>query len=278
MKPKKAFVIGNPIEHSLSPALHGLWLKELGINGKYEAIDCPPRYLAKTIKKLAEDGYQGGNVTIPHKEKVMLLCDEIDDLAKQVGAVNTLEFKNGKIIGRNTDVEGFINNVSRETFSPQGKKALILGAGGAARAVILGLQNAGCDITISNRTLAKAQKLATEFGCEILEWQDRNELSKFDILVNTTSLGMENGPPLEINLDLLPKSALVTDIVYNPQKTELLSQAEKLGLNIVEGLGMLIYQAVAGFEIWFGQKPNVSRETFKYLQKQLEPNKWVQQS
>lgn len=275
---KRAFVIGDPIEHSLSPALHSYWLKELGITGKYEAIGCPPRYLAQTIKKFVKDGYAGGNVTIPHKEKVMLLCDEVDELAKKVGAVNTLEFKDGKVIGRNTDIEGFIENVSRETFTFSGKNALVLGAGGAARAIILGLKNEGVKVTISNRTKDKAEKLAEEFGCEVLDWEDRNNLAEYNVLVNTTSLGMENHPPLEIDLSSMPKDSLVTDIVYNPLKTDLLIQAEDLGLEIEMGLGMLVYQAVAGFNIWFGKKPNVSRETFEFLEKKLEPNKWVQQS
>ena len=275
---KKAFVIGDPIDHSLSPALHNFWLQEMGIDGSYEAINCPERYLHKTINKLLKEGYVGGNVTIPHKEKAMMLCDELDEVAKKVGAVNTLVFDGGKILGKNTDVKGFLDNVSRETFDFSQKKALVIGAGGAARAVIVALKQAGAEIIITNRTRKRAEMLAQEYDCEVLDWEKKNELSTFSILVNTTSLGMEGADNLEIDLSLLPKESLVTDIVYNPLRTSLLEQADKLGIKTVTGIGMLIYQAAPGFKAWFGREPNISHEIFQFLEKELEPQKWVQQS
>lgn len=266
---KKAFVIGDPIQHSLSPKLHNYWLGRMGIAGKYEAINCPERYLSKTIKKLAKDGYVGGNVTIPHKEKIMMLCDDIDELAAKVGAVNTLVFKDGKIKGYNTDVEGFIQNVSRETSLKNIKTALVLGAGGASRAVILGLRRENIEVTICNRTFEKAEKLAEEFGCEVLDWEQRGKLLAYDLIVNTTSLGMKGEGTTNINFVGAKKSAVVTDIVYNPIHTEFLIAADAKLLKTIGGLGMLIHQAQPGFEMWFGKKPEINAEVFHYLERAL---------
>lgn len=275
---KRAFIIGSPIEHSLSPKIHGYWLKEHGIDGSYEAFNVPPAYLAKTVKKLGADGYVGGNVTIPHKEKVFLLCDSMADNAKAIGAVNTIKYESGKIFGRNTDGYGFIENiVSRETFAFSGKKALVLGAGGASRAIIFALQEQGAEVSICNRSKDKAENLAKIFNCGVVDWDARSDLAGFDILVNTTSLGMTGQPELEIDLSSLPKTALVNDIVYKPLETALLKQAAELGLTVVDGLGMLLHQAVEGFEWWFGVKPTVSAELRSYIEKCMlaEDNKWV---
>lgn len=266
---KKAFVIGDPVGHSLSPKLHNYWLGQMNIHGKYEAIACPERYLATTIKKMADNGYVGGNVTIPHKEKIMMICDEVDDLAVRVGAVNTLVFEDGKIKGSNTDVEGFIQNVSRETSLADIKTALVLGAGGASRAVILGLQSESIEVTICNRTFSKAEKLAQEFGCEALDWEHRGKLLGYDLIVNTTSLGMKGEGTTNINFVGAKQSAVVTDIVYNPIHTEFLIAADAKLLKTIGGLGMLIHQAQPGFEKWFGQKPEINDELFHYLERAL---------
>lgn len=278
---KRAFIIGNPIEHSLSPKIHGFWLNRYGVDGSYEAFNVPPPYLAKTVRKLAEDGYVGGNVTIPHKEKVLLLCDELSDAAQKIGAVNTLKFENGRILGDNSDWIGFLDNVfenvSRETFSMKGKTALVLGAGGASRAIIYALQEQGIKVAIFNRSRDRAENLAKQFGCEVVDWAARSKLAEFDILVNTTSLGMVGQPELEIDLSSLPKTAIVNDIVYKPLETALLRQARELGLRAVDGLGMLLHQAVPGFEQWFGVKPQVDAGLRIYIEKCLagEGAKWT---
>ena len=221
---KKAFIIGSPISHSLSPKLHSYWLKQYGIDGSYEAINVPPEYLVKTVKALPEKGFIGGNVTIPHKEKVMMICDEIDQTALAVGAVNTLKFEHGKIKGYNTDVFGFTENLKKggADFSII-KKALVLGAGGASRAVIIALMKNNIGVTVTNRTQAKAEKLVAEFGCHIIEWDNKEKhLGEYQLIINTTSLGMKGQPPLEIDLNNLGAEAVVNDIVYNPLETEFL--------------------------------------------------------
>ena len=270
---KKAFIIGNPVSHSLSPQLHGYWLKQYGIDGSYEAINVPPEYLVKTVKKLPECGFIGGNVTIPHKEKVMMLCDEIDQTALAVGAVNTLVFEHGKIKGYNTDVFGFTENLkSHDGHFDVIKSAIVLGAGGAARAVIIGLMKNNVQVALANRTFEKTEKLAREFGCEIFNWEEKEQyLGEFQLLVNTTSLGMKDQPELDIDLTNLPAGAVVNDIVYNPLETPLLKHAKDIGLHVVDGLGMLLHQAAVGFEMWFGQKPEVTDELREYIIKCMEP-------
>ena len=275
---RKAFILGDPIEHSLSPDIHGYWLREHGIDGSYEAFNVPPAYLAKTLRKLAAEGYVGGNITIPHKEKALMLCDELSDAAREIGAVNTIIFKDGKVFGDNTDAYGFMENiVSRETFAFGGKKALVLGAGGASRAVVYALQKAGSEVLIANRTAERAEKLAENFGCGVLDWSKLSELNDIDFLVNTTSLGMEGQDALSIDLTALPSSALVTDIVYNPLETELLKQANERDLKAVDGLGMLLHQAVPGFEKWFGARPEVTPDLRDSVLKALKAReeKWV---
>jgi len=263
----KAFIIGSPIEHSLSPKLHNYWLREHGLTGSYEAINVPPEYLAKTVRALPGKGYVGGNVTIPHKEKVMMLCDDIDQTALAVGAVNTLKFEHGKIKGYNTDVHGFTENLRSggADFSVI-KSALVLGAGGAARAVIVACMKNNIRVAVTNRTFERAEKLGKEYGAEIYNWDEKEKhLGEFQLLVNTTSLGMKNQPPLEIDLSNLGAEAVVNDIVYNPIETPLLKTARALGLETVDGLGMLLHQAVDGFEMWFGKKPEVTEALRKYI-------------
>lgn len=263
----KAFIIGSPISHSLSPKLHEYWLKGYQIEGSYEAIEVPPEYLYKTIKELVKKSYAGGNVTIPHKEKALMICDEIDQTALAVGAVNTLKFEHGKIKGYNTDVYGFTENLKTGGADLSIiKSALVLGAGGAARAVIIALMKSNIKVTISNRTLEHAQKLAAEFKCRVMPWEEENRhLGEFQLVVNTTSLGMKGQPPLEIDLNNLPAEAVVNDIVYNPIETPFLKTARANGLKTIDGLGMLLYQAVEGFDMWFGDRPEVTRETRQYI-------------
>ncbi|MDE3060003.1 MAG: shikimate dehydrogenase [Pseudomonadota bacterium] len=263
-KAKIAGVIGWPVSHSLSPRLHQYWLRENGIDGAYVPLVVTPDNLGDAIRALPKLGFRGINLTIPHKEAVMTFCDEIDATAKKIGAVNTLIIENGRIAGANTDAYGFMENVRPRL---QGKaKAVVLGAGGAARAVCHALTEAGFkEIVVTNRTLEKAQSLATE-KIAVAPWEERSTiLERADLLVNTTSLGMTGKEALEIDLSALPKTALVTDIVYKPLMPPLLEKAKARGNPVVDGLGMLIYQAVPGFEAWFGVRPAVTEELRQYL-------------
>jgi len=256
----RAGVIGHPVAHSLSPRLHSFWLKAYGIDGEYKAYDVAPENLASFIRSLPEQGFAGVNVTIPHKEAVMALMDEVDDLAKDVGAVNTIMVKDGKLIGSNSDVAGFRENIRPHIRGTE--KAFVLGAGGAAKAVAVALKDLGFKrILITNRTAEKAAALAEQHGLQLVEWGVKDgALKDADLLVNTTSLGLVGNPPLDLDLTALPKSALVTDIVYKPLVTPLLAAAQVRGNPIVDGLGMLMHQAAPGFEAWFGTKPEVTNE------------------
>lgn len=275
---KKAAVIGYPVKHSLSPRLHNYWLKKYNIKGEYTAIEVPPEGLAEFISTMAANGFCGVNLTIPHKEAVMDLLDYIDDNAKKIGAVNTIVVKAGKLFGKNTDAYGFSENISSSHHLViSSSKAVVLGAGGAAKAVIFALQQLGFkEIIITNRTRARAEELVSSYqrtlvsSITIAEWNDRNNiLENADLLVNTTSLGMTGKEPLDIDLSLLPKTALVTDIVYSPLITPLLAQAIERGNPTVDGLGMLLHQAVPAFEAWFGVKPEVTNELREYVLQQL---------
>jgi len=260
---KKAAVLGWPITQSQSPLIHGYWLKSFGIAGSYEALAVKPEDFSETVSGLAASGYRGCNVTIPHKEAALALADVVSDRATQIGAVNTLVFKDGKIYGDNTDGYGFINNLAQRApdWRADAGTALVLGAGGAARAIVHGLLAEGAPkVLIANRTLATAQKLTAFFGdkTQAIELsQIESHMQDVTTLVNTTSLGMVGQNALDIDLTSLSKTATVTDIVYNPLRTELLEQAQKLGLSNVDGLGMLLHQAVPGFDAWFGETPKV---------------------
>ncbi|MEZ5918384.1 MAG: shikimate dehydrogenase [Alphaproteobacteria bacterium] len=258
----KAAVIGHPVAHSKSPLIHNHWIKQYRLAGHYDAIDIPPDQLANGIKRLIEDGYTGFNFTIPHKERACDLCDELDEAARLIGAVNTMQIKEGHRIGMNTDAFGFITNIKtvRPGFIFTGCTALVLGAGGAARAVIQGLLEEGAaKILLTNRTREKAEILATVPQIEIFDWEDRHDrLDEADLLINTTSLGMSGQPALDLRLALLPKKALVTDIVYAPLHTDLLKKAETQGNQTVTGIGMLLHQARPAFQAWFGVMPDVT--------------------
>lgn len=262
---KKAFVTGHPIAHSRSPGIHGYWLKQYGINGSYEAIDVAPQDFAGFLAGLREHGFSGGNVTIPHKEAAFALVQRRDEAAEAIGAVNTLWLEDGILCGGNTDAHGFAANL--DEYAPgwaHSGSAVVLGAGGAARAIIHALKVRGVrDIRIVNRTLSRAQELAHRFGEGVSAHAidaTGELLADAGLLVNTTALGMHGNDGLAADPARLPGHAIVTDIVYVPLETPLLAAARQRGLKAVDGLGMLLHQAVPGFEHWFGTRPQVTRE------------------
>ncbi|MET0437310.1 MAG: shikimate dehydrogenase [Devosia sp.] len=260
----KAFVIGHPIAHSRSPLIHGTWLAEHGIDGSYEAIDVAPADLPAFFERLRAGEFAGGNVTIPHKEAVFALCDSVDDLAKTIGAVNTLVVREGKVHGYNTDYLGFLGNLDAAApgWSDGPRDALVIGAGGAARAILVALRERnGGQVHVLNRTLANAEALVEEIEgpFEAHGFDAFAELApKIGIVVNTSSIGMHGSRFDWLDMSLLPKTSLVTDIVYTPLVTPLLADAQAHRLQIVDGLGMLLHQAVPGFADWFGVRPEVT--------------------
>jgi shikimate dehydrogenase len=260
----KTGLIGHPVAHSKSPLIHGHWIKKYGLSGSYTAIDVAGD-VEKTVRQLMAEGFQGLNVTLPHKETVLRLCDEVDETAQAVGAVNTLVMKNGKISGKNTDVFGFVESVKESTRGFDFKKGpgFVLGAGGAARGILQGLIEQGVpEIYLSNRTREKAEELARAFkNIKIIDWDKRSDiLNQANLLVNTTSLGLKGQPPLEINLEKLNLAAVVCDIVYLPHETDLLKAAKARGNVIVPGIGMLLHQARLAFKEWFGVLPEIDEE------------------
>ena len=261
---RKAFIIGHPIAHSRSPLIHGYWLEELSISGSYERIDVAPEALEAFLKNIPKSGFVGGNVTIPHKEDTRRLVDRVDEAAELIGAVNTLWLEDGRLCGGNTDAIGFSANM--DAYAPgwrDASSALVLGAGGASRAILFALKGAGIsDIRLINRTVTRAKELADRFGPGIRAagWDCVPELSAgAGLVVNTSSLGMHGAGGSPIDVALLPDDAIVTDIVYTPLLTPLLEAAAQRGLVTVDGLGMLLHQAVPGFERWFGVRPQVTQ-------------------
>lgn len=261
----RAFVIGHPIGHSRSPLIHGFWLKQLGLAGSYGKIDVAPAALPGFIRGMAEAGFTGGNITVPHKTAAMALCDEIDAAGRAIGAVNTVWREDGRLLAANTDVLGFLGSLDAEApgWDREPGRAVVLGAGGAARAVVYGLIGRGFAVDVVNRSLDKGQALAATLGPAIrahaLADLDRL-LGEGCLLVNTTSLGMHGMPPLDLDPGPLKTDALVCDIVYVPLETDLLRRARQVGHPTVGGLGMLLHQAVPGFEHWFGVRPRVTPE------------------
>lgn len=263
-----AGVIGSPIAHSKSPLLHGHWLKTLGIRGFYIPMDVAAEDLEAVLRTLPRMGFVGVNITVPHKVAALKIADLVTDRATLIGAANTLIFReDGKILADNTDGYGFIENLRQNApdWDPAAGPAAVLGAGGAARAVVASLLDAGVpEILLTNRTRARAETLQLDFGnrVRVIDWvQAGNILEDAATVVNTTALGMMGKPELRVPLDGLQKGALVTDLVYNPLQTRLLREAEEMGCVTVDGLGMLIHQAVPGFERWFGQRPEVDAAT-----------------
>lgn len=262
---KKACVIGNPIIHSLSPKLHGYWLKHYDINGSYTAEHVTEDALAEFFESLKTREFSGCNITLPHKEAAMRYMDDISDVAQRVGAINTVIVKDdSSLFGTNTDAYGFIENlkVHEPDLSPYKTHALVLGAGGAARAICVALLDEGFRVSISNRTIEKADVIAEKLGnIDVIPWKEKEAfLKEVTLLVNTTSLGMTGKVPLDLSLEHLSDTSLVTDIVYAPLYTNLLHQAVQRGNPSVTGIGMLLHQAVPGFEAWFGKKPEVTSE------------------
>ena len=262
-----AGVIGSPIAHSRSPALHGYWLKHYGIPGHYIPMDVADGDLETVLRALPKAGFVGCNVTIPHKEKVLALADVISDRAALIGAANTLIFRaDGRIHADNTDGYGFIANLREgaPNWQPAAGPAAVIGAGGAARAIIASLLEVGCpEIRISNRTRARAEVLRSEFGARVVvyDWvQAGNMMEDALTVVNTSSLGMVGKAEFRVPLDALSSNAVVTDCVYTPLRTHLLEEAAAMGCTTVDGLGMLLHQAVPGFERWFGHRPEVTAE------------------
>ncbi len=262
---RRACVIGWPVEHSRSPVIHRYWLNEYGIDGAYEKEAVKPADLGRFLQELSGHGYVGANVTLPHKEAALAAAGAADAAALAIGAANTLWLdEKGALHASNTDAYGFVTNLDAE--APQWNEgvglAMVLGAGGAARAILYGLLAAGVPrILLANRTKAKAEALARVFGpqIEVIDWDERAaKLSACGFLINSTSLGMTGQPPLDIDISALPVSAIVADIVYAPLLTPLLVKAAKRGNAVVDGLGMLLHQAVPGFERWFGVRPNVT--------------------
>lgn len=262
-----AGVIGCPVGHSRSPLLHGTWLRHYGIAGHYVPLHVEAADLADVLRALPRMGFVGANVTIPHKEAALALADTVSDVAARIGAANTLSFDaEGRCHADNTDGYGFMANLAQNApgWRADVAPALLLGAGGAARAIIVALLDTGCpEIRLSNRTAARAEALAAEFGPRVMvvEWDKRAQgLGDLGLLANTTSLGMAGQPALEMPLEGISAGALVTDIVYTPLQTDLLARARARGLRVVDGLGMLLHQAVPGFARWFGQRPEVTEE------------------
>ncbi|KKB76237.1 shikimate dehydrogenase [Devosia limi DSM 17137] len=260
----KAFVIGHPIAHSRSPIIHRTWLAEHGIDGSYSAIDVAPAELPDFFDRLRSGEFAGGNVTIPHKEAVFALCDSVDPLATTIGAVNTLVVAGGKVHGSNTDYLGFLGNLDAKApgWSDDLHEAIVLGAGGAARAILVALRSRGVGkVHVLNRTRANAEALVGDieglFAAHGLD-SFADLAPGAGLVVNTTSIGMHGTRFDGLDLNLLPENALVTDIVYAPLITPLLADAAARGLPIVDGLGMLLHQAVPGFAAWFGIRPQVT--------------------
>jgi len=265
-----AAVLGHPVAHSRSPALHNYWLKRYGIKGHYIPIDIAPMDLPRLLRTLPELGFVGCNVTIPHKEAILQIADVVTDRAALIGAANTLIFrKDGKIHADNTDGSGFIANLRQNAplWVPTSGPAVVLGAGGAARAVVAALIEVGVpEIRIANRTRPRADALRSDFGAKIHVHefvQAGNLLEDAMTVINTTSLGMTGKADFRVPLDKLNPQALCNDLVYTPLKTQFLIEAEAQGATIVDGLGMLLHQAAPGFERWFGQRPEVDEATRK---------------
>ncbi|MEO6013484.1 MAG: shikimate dehydrogenase [Devosia sp.] len=263
---KRAFVIGHPIAHSRSPLIHGHWIKQHGIDGSYEAIDVAPADLAAFLNRVAAGEFVGGNVTIPHKEAAFAFADDRDPLAETIGAANTLVHRDGGIFAFNTDYLGFLGNLDQNApgWDRGLTEAIVIGAGGSARAILVALKSRNIpSIHLLNRTVQKAEDLAIDLEGPIRA----GGLGDFarvatgaGLVVNCSSIGMHGSRFEDIDLALLPRSAIVTDIVYVPLETPLLAEARAAGLKTVDGLGMLLHQAVPGFEAWFGVRPEVTLE------------------
>ena len=262
-----AGIAGWPVTYSRSPRLHGYWLQRHGIDGAYVPLPIKESDFGVAIRGLVAAGFAGANVTIPHKLAAFAICDEVDASAHRAGAVNTLVFREGKVSGSNTDGYGFIANVRAHGIDPATGPALLLGAGGSARAVAAALQDAGTIVTVANRTGERAEALARDLpGLRVVDWNQRVAvLSDHALVVNATPLGMVGHEALDLDLSNAARDLVVVDNVYVPLETPLLSAARASGLRTVEGLGMLLHQAVPGFKAWFGVEPTVDEELRRFM-------------
>ena len=273
---RKLAVVGWPVTHSRSPLIHNHWIEAAALDAHYEIYPIDPAAdFRAELEKMAAQGYVGANVTVPHKEAAFAAMDRLSDAAKALGAVNTIRFENGQFVGDNTDGDGFLAalDTAHAGAAWRAQPVLVLGAGGAARAIVAALTRAQIsDIRLTNRTSAKAEALRDlNENLRIEDWSRRGDAAAgCGLLVNTTSLGMQGQPPLDMPLDGLRPDALVCDIVYAPLKTPLLVAAEKAGYQPVDGLGMLMHQAALSFEIWFGRKPSVNAALRNLLLADLE--------
>lgn len=274
---KVAGVMGWPIHHSLSPRLHGYWLRQSGIDGVYVPIPVRPGDIEAALRALPKLGFAGCNVTVPHKEAALAVMDQVSDTARRTGAVNTVVVgADGTLSGTNTDAAGFRDNVLATVpgWEAGDGPAVVLGAGGAARAVVAALIGGGApEVRVVNRTQDRAERLAADFGGPVVArpWDDAAAaLDGAALLVNTTVLGMTGQPRLTLDLSALPLSAVVADIVYVPARTALLDAAAARGNTVVEGLGMLLYQARAGFAAWFGVEPPITDDLVAHLREAMD--------
>ncbi|AVT83178.1 shikimate dehydrogenase [Rhodopseudomonas palustris] len=272
---RAACLIGWPAAHSRSPLIHHYWLRQLGIEGGYSIEAVPPEGFAEFVLHLKTHGYVGANVTIPHKERALQLT-EPDERARAVGAANTLYYDGDLLRSTNTDIEGFIGNLDASAPGwDRSPHAVVLGAGGSSRAVVFGLLERGVQrIALANRSIERAEALRDLFGDRVvpIAWSDiPAALPGAGLLVNTTSLGMKGQPPLQIDLSALPAEAVVADLVYVPLETDLLAAAQARGLRTADGLGMLLHQAVRGFDLWFGARPHVTAELRALVEADLVP-------
>jgi len=266
-KARLAGITGWPVSHSRSPRLHGFWLERYGIDGAYLPLPIHPDNFPTAVRGLMLAGFAGINVTIPHKIAAFEICDTVDDSARRAGAVNTLVFEDGRINGRNTDGWGFLANLRADGIDPAAGPALVLGGGGSARAVAAVLLDLGIRVTLANRTRARAERLADDLpGLQVLDWDRRDAaLADHALLINTTSLGMAGQPALTLDLDRRAPDMAVADIVYVPLETPLLAAARARGIPCVGGLGMLLHQAVPGFQAWFGVQPEVDEALRRFV-------------
>lgn len=270
-----AFVAGHPIGHSRSPLIHRYWLDEFRLAGAYEPIDVEPGQFRDFIRKLPESRWIGGNVTIPHKELAYEAVDRRDAAAEAIGAVNTVWMEAGKILGANTDAYGFAANLDDQTHGwRDGERALVIGAGGASRAVLNALVQAGFShIDLANRTVSRAAALEAQFGPTVRSapiGSIPSLAAKADLIVNTTPMGMAGRQALDLDFAHVPDNAIAADIVYVPLRTPFLAAAGSRGLRTADGLGMLLHQAVPGFERWFGKKPTVTRALYQHIVADIE--------
>ncbi len=272
----RAGVAGWPVAHSRSPLIHGYWLERLGIEAAYERFPVPPGHFAEFAARIGADRLVGANVTVPHKEAAFSACDRRTPVAEALGAVNVLWREDGRLCGDNTDVAGFLANLDEWApgWMERRRSAVIVGAGGAARAVAYGLAARGFErVTLINRTQSRAQTLAEAFGgpLTVAPWDRLAEcLPGADLLVNTTVLGMAGQPALGLDVEALSAEAVVADIVYVPLRTPLIEAARARGLRTVEGLGMLLHQAAPAFERWFGRRPEVTPELRALIEADVE--------